>query len=235
MDGEATKMQKRLQVALTALVTALSMGSVACNLSIEQTLALEEGSAMEIEVPAGSGAVGVAALEGATVMVIDIGIGLLDILFGSIEGDVTVAEMLFASNGFVLLGIPTEELCVVPDPVDPGGGSFAADIFGGSATFDVSMNTRALIGNPVLAGAIPDGFAFPFNLQSTLPLSLADMIGMLTGAGGLSVSQELDETFDVTALGITLPIHIGGQLSLASTDVFPTSPLLDRCLVIVAP
>ncbi|MDH4015830.1 MAG: hypothetical protein OEV20_00670 [Actinomycetota bacterium] len=222
-------------MALTALVTVMSMGSVACNLEIDQTLGLDEGSAMEVEVPAGSGSVGVATVEGGTIMNIDIAIGLFDILFGSIEGDVSVGELLFASSGFNLLGIDTEELCVIPDPVDPGGGTFAADIYGGSATFDVAINTRALVGSPILGAAIPDGFAFPFALQSTMPLSLGDMIGMLTGSGGLSVSQSLDETFDVTVGAITLPIHLGGTLNLSSVDAFPTSPLMDACLAIVAP
>lgn len=228
-------MQRRLRLLLTALVVAVATGSFGCNLSIDQTLALEEGSALEIEVPAGSGTVAVASLEGGTVFNIDIAIGFFDILFGNIDGDVSVGEILFASNGFNLLGIDTQELCVVPDPADPGGGSFAADIFGGSATFDVSINTRGLVGNPALAAAIPDGFAFPFNLQSTVPLTLADMIGLLTGGGGLSVSQELDETFDAQVGPITVPLHIGGELALGSADAFPTSPLLDACLAIIAP
>lgn len=228
-------MQKQMKVVLTALVAAMSMGSVACNMQIDQTLALEPGSAMEIEIPAGSGSVGVAALEGATIMNIDIGIGFFDILFGSIEGDVSVDEILFASDGFLLFGTPTDELCVVPDPADPGGGTFDADIFGGTATFDVAINTRALIGNPILAAAIPGGFAFPMALQSTIPLSLGDMIGMLTGGGqGLSVSQNLDETFDVSIGAATLPIHIGGALTLSSVDAFPTGPLLDSCLALIA-
>lgn len=228
-------MQKRLQVILTAMVMGLSMGSVACNLSIDQTLAMDEGSALELEIPAGSGSVSVAALEGATVMTIDLEIGFFDILFGSFEGDVGVGELLFASSGFSIIGIPTGTMCVIPDAADPGGGSFAANIWAKTATFDVGINTRALVSNPILAAAIPDGFAFPFNLQSTLPLSLADMIGLLTGAGGLSVSQPLDATFDVSVGTITLPVHVGGELSLSSTDVFPTSPLLDECLALVAP
>ncbi len=228
-------MQTQFRLGLTALVMAVAAGSFGCNLSIDQTLALDEGSAMEIEVPAGSGTVAVAPLEGGTVMNIDIGIGFFDLILGNIDGDVSVGEILFASSGFNLLGLDTEELCVVPDPADPGGGSFAADIWGGSATFDVSINTRGLIGNEALAAAIPDGFAFPFNLQSTVPLSLGDMLGLLTGGGGLSVTQELDETFNAEIGPISLPLHIGGELSLSSVDAFPTSPLLDACLEIVAP
>jgi hypothetical protein len=228
-------MQKNIKVVLTMLAACLSMGSVACSLDIEQTLAIDEGSAFEIEVPAGSGNVSTAALEGAAVMNIDIFISYFDFLFGDYEGDVTVGEILFASDGFTLLGIPTEELCVIPDPVDPGGGTFEANLYKGEATFDVQINTRALVGNPILSGAIPDGFAFPFNLQSTLPLSLTDMLGLLTGAGGLTVSQDIDETLDVTVGLATVPIHLGGTIALASTDAFPTSPLIDTCLALTAP
>ncbi len=228
-------MQRRLRLVLTALVVAIATGSFGCNLTIDQTLALEEGSAMEIEVPAGSGSVGVAGVEGGTVMNIDIGIGLFDILFGSIEGDVSVGEILFASTGFNLLGIDTQELCVIPDPVDAGGGTFEASLYRKTATFDVAINTRALVGNPVLAAAIPDGFAFPFNLQSTMRLTLLDMIGMLTGSSSMTVSQTLDETFDVSVGAVTVPINLGGTLTLSSADAFPTSPLLDTCLALVAP
>lgn len=228
-------MQKQLKVTLTALITAMSMGSVGCNLEMEQMLGVDAGSAMEIEVPAGSGAISIATLEGGTIMNIDISIGFFDILTGSIDGDVSVGELLFASSGMSLLGIDTEELCVIPDPVDPGGGTFAASIFGGTATFDVALNTRAMLGSPILGPVIPDGLAFPFVLQSTVPLSLGDMIGMLTGSGNMTISQDLDETFDVSVLGTTLPVHIGGALTLSSVDAFPTSPLLDTCLGIIAP
>jgi len=227
-------MGKQTRVLLTAAVLCMAMGSVACSLDIESTLALADGSSMEIEVPAGSGNVSIAALEGGTVMNIDVGIGLFDVLFGSFEGDVSVGELLFASDGFSIFGIPTDELCVIPDPSDPGGGTFSANLKKSTATFDVQINTRALVGNPVLAGVIPDGFAFPFDLQSTLPLSLFDMLGLLTGSGSLEVTQELDQDLTVSVLGTTLPIHIGGTIALGSTDAFPTSPLLDSCIAIVS-
>lgn len=227
-------MGKQNRVLLSVAVLCMAMGSVACSLDIESTLALADGSSMEVEVPAGSGNASSAALEGGTVMNIEIGIGLLDVLFGSFDGDVSVGELLFASDGFTILGIPTDELCVIPDPSDPGGGTFTANIKKSQATFDVQINTRALVGNPLLAGAIPDGFAFPFDLESTLPLSLFDMLGLLTGSGSLEVSQELDENLTVTVGPTSLPIHIGGTLTLGSTDAFPTSPLLDSCIAIVS-
>jgi len=227
-------MGKQTRVLLSVAVLCMAMGSVACSLDIESTLALADGSSMEVEVPSGSGNVSTAALEGGTVMNIAVGIHLSDLLRGTVDGDVSVGELLFASDGFTILGIPTDELCVIPDPSDPGGGTFSANLKKSKATFDVQINTRALVGNPLLAGVIPDGFAFPFDLQSTVPLSLFDMLGLLTGKGSLEVSQDLDEELTVSVGPATLPIHIGGTLTLASTDAFPTSPLLDSCIAIVS-
>ncbi len=228
-------MQKQLKLALTSLVALATMGSVGCSLEIEQTLAVDEGSALEVEAPAGSGNVGVASLEGGTVMAIDMFISYFDILFGDFEGDVSVVEILFASDGFSLLGIPTEELCVIPDPAGAGGGTFEANLFKKEATFDVAINTRAIVGSPIIGGLIPDGFAFPFNLQSTVPLSLTDMLGLLTGSGGLSVSQSFSETVDVDLGGASLPVGFSGTIALSSADAFPTSPLIDTCLELTAP
>ena len=161
-------------------------------------------------------------------MNIDITIGLLDILFGQIDGDVTIGDLLFAAEPFVLLGLPSEEICIVKD--GPGSGTFEADLFAETATFDVTMNTIALIGNPVIAGFLPGGgFPFPFDLQSTVPMTLADMLGLATGGGDLSVTQDVDLDI-LVPIGTGLPGHVSGQLTLSGTDAFPTSPLLDACI-----
>jgi hypothetical protein len=228
-------MKTQVKLLMTAAVTVLAMHSVACSLQIESTLALEDGSAMELEIPSGSPNVVSVPIEGGTVMGIDVGIGLLDLLFGSIEGDVSVVELLFASTGFSILGVDTQELCVIPDPVDAGGGTFTADLFHSTASFDVTINTRGVVGNPVLAAAFPDGFPFPFALQSEVPMTLGEMLGLLTGSGSLSIEQELDDELLLMVGALEIPIHLGGTLTLASADAFPTSALLDTCLDIVSP
>ena len=223
-------------ILLVVTMAAFAVGSIGCSITTESILAMEEGSNLTIEItpfPAQ-----VLPLEGGTVMVIDVSIGLLDLLFGKIGGDVEIGELLFTTPPFAFLGIPTlntEELCVVPVPGDPGGGTFESNLFASTATFDVALNTIALIGNPALAATLPGGgLEFPFALQSTIPLSLGDALGLLTGSGDLSVSQTVDETIQVEiSLGgppTVLDANVTGELNLSGVDAFPTSPLLDDCI-----
>jgi hypothetical protein len=236
-------MQRSKRFMVLALA-AVAFHSTACSLTIEQILAMQEGSTFELSVldlPAT-----VLPVEGGTVMNIDIFISIFDLILGDFEGDITTGDLLFTAPPFNFLGIPafnTGEICVVLDEVDPGGGTFEANLYSGSATFDVQLNTVILIGNPVLAALLPGGgFAFPFDLQSTVPLSLGDMLGLLTGSGDLQISQTLDQStdFELDPDGpggnppTVLPAHIGGTLTLASADAFPTSPLLEDCIEFLA-
>ena len=220
-------MRKRL--VLTLAVSALALNAVACHLQIEQLLAVQDGSQMEIGILSLPPAI--QPLEGGSVMNIDIRIGLLDLLLGSIDGDIEVGELLIAAPGFNFLGNPalnTGAICVVPVETDPGGGTFEANLHAHTATFDVAINTIALLGNPVLAATLPGGgFAFPFALQSEIPFGLAEMLGLLTGSGDIEITQPIDQDLSLVVLGSTITGHVGGEITLASADAFPTSPLLD--------
>ena len=75
---------------------------------------------------------------------------------GHVGGDVSIGDLLFATPPFAFLGIPTlftEEVCVVTEDGNPGGGTFNAHSYGKTATFDVDINTIALLGNEALAAA----------------------------------------------------------------------------------
>lgn len=227
---------RKTKLTMTLAVAALAANSVACSLQLEQILEVQEGSTLEIgvaDLPPE-----VLEIEGGTVMGIDVTIGFFDLLFGSIEGDVEVPELLIAAPGFPFLGIPafnTGTICVVPQA--PGAGTFEADLHADTAAFDVTVDTIALLGNPTLANALPDGgFPFPFQLQSEVPFGLAEMLGLLTGSADLEVTQEIDLPFEVeVSLPPILPPTliqgtVGGEITLASTDAFPTSVLLDECI-----
>jgi hypothetical protein len=230
-------MRTSKQLTMTLAVAALAMNAVACHLQLEQILEAQPGSQFEISIltlPPD-----IQTIEGGTVMNIDISIGLFDLLFGSFEGDISVGELLLASPGFNFFGIPalnTGVICVVPDEVDPGGGTFEANIWANTATFDVDLNALALLGNPAVAALLQGGgFATSFALTSTVPFSLGDMLGMLTGSGDLEITQELDQDFEITVQippnpPTNIAGHIGGQIALASTDAFPSSPLLQACI-----
>lgn len=226
----------RNKLKMTLVLGFVAFYSVACSLQVEQILAVQDGSELTIgilDLPPD-----VLALEGGTVMSIDVSIGFFDLILGNVDGDVTVDELLIAAPPFNVLGIPalnTEEVCVVPQDGGAAGGTFEANIWGGTATFDVAIDTIALIGNPILAALLPGGgFAFPFDLESSVPFGLAEALGLLTGAGGFAVSQpvDMDIQIDIDGPGPqpALPAHIGGQIDLASVDAFPTSPLLDDCI-----
>lgn len=228
----------RMKKLMMTLAVALFAGNtVACSLQFTTLLGVQDGSELTIQVlslPAD-----VLPLEGGTSFDIDISISLLDLLFGrGINGDITIAELLIASPPFDLLGvINTGVLCVVPDDLDPGGGTFNADLGTSMATFDVALNTTALVGNPVLAATLPGGgFPFPFQLTSMVPFGLAEILGLLFGAGGdLEVSQSINESLVVDIGGNMIPLTIGGQIDLASEDAFPSSPLLDDCIALIGP
>ena len=222
---------------MTLAVALFAGNTVACSLQFTTLLGVQDGSELSVQVL--SLPPDVLPLEGGTSFDIDISISLLDLLFGNgINGDITVGELLIASPAFDLLGvINTGVICVVPDEVDPGGGTFNADLGAGTATFDVALNTIGLVGNPVLAATLPGGgFPFPFELTSMVPFGLTEILGLLFGVGAdLEVSQPINESLVVDIGGNMIPLTIGGQINLASEDAFPSSPLLDECIALIGP
>jgi len=229
--------QRRNRWMMTIAVAVVAAQSMACSLSFESILEMQDGSVMELTVlnlPPNN-----LPLEGGTVMDIDITLSLLELLLGgTISGDVSIGDLLFAAPPFNFLGIPalnTGNICVIKDETVPGGGTFVSNLGDETATFDVVLATVALIGNPVLAATIPGGgFQFPFNLSSTVPLTLGDMLGLLGGSGSIEITQALDETLDIMVdLGggpIPISAHIGGQVVIASTDAFPSTTLVEECI-----
>jgi hypothetical protein len=233
------------KLAMTLVLTACTSTSLACSLQVQSLLGVQPGSEMSIQVfdleP------DVVPVEGGAAMLIDIDISFFDILFGSFEGDISVGEVLIATPGVDFLGFPdfnTGTLCVVPDPDGPGGGTFEASLFHRTATFDVAVNTVAMITNPVVLSLIVGGnFDIPFSFQSSIPFGLIDMLGILGGGGPeLEVSQPIDQVLafavDIDGPGGNNPFfvvaNVGGELTLATVDAFPSSPLLDDCIEALA-
>jgi hypothetical protein len=149
--------------------------------------------------------------------------------------------VLIAAPGLNFLGIlPTGIICVAPEAGNPGGGTFEANIFLRRATFDVALNTEANFGNPVIAGILGGALPFPFELVSTIPFKLSDMLGLLTGSTNLTITQPISQPIDLVTSGgppfggIPVLGSITGSISLSSADAFPTSPLLDDCIEFLA-
>ena len=213
---------------MTLAVSALAMNGVACHLQVEQILGVQPDSNLAIDVSAPFDLPPVSqTLEGGTVMNIDIRISAFDLLLGDFEGDITVGELLIAAPGVNIL-VPTGRICIIPDEANPGGGTFEANLFLRRATFDVAVNTNAVFQNTILGS-----FPFPFALESSVPFRLSDALGLLTGSSSLAITQPIDQPLDFDVLGIPISGQVTGEITLASADAFPTSPLLDECIAII--
>ena len=233
---------RRLLPALAMLVAAASIG---CNVSIDQTFAMEPGSGADLALvdhtPDGQEVVlpqGRLQFEGGAVMRIHISTDLLDYLDGTVDGDVEVLDLLFGVPGFNFLFANTGLVCVTLDD-PPGGGTFEYDVLAQEATFDVLVNTKALVTSPAFANLIRGGaFAFPFDLESTIPLTLVDAVGLLSGTGSLTVTQQLNEDYSVFLVNvkndpsqdIEMTVRVTGEVTLQSTDAFPATPRVLACV-----
>lgn len=228
------------KLVLTAVLACVAMGSVACSLQIDQIFAMQEGSGVDVFLPDGNVDLfqGRLAFEGGTVMRIHISTTLFDYLDGTVDGDVEILDLLFGVPGFRFVIFSTGLICVALDD-PPGGGSFTYDVLAEEATFDMIVNTKAVVTNLILARLLRDGaFKFPFHLQSTIPLPLVDALGMFTGTGSLEVTQALDDYYeariaivkDDPSRDLVYTIHVKGEVTLATTDTFPVTPNVLACI-----
>lgn len=227
------------KLVLTALLAGIGLGSVACSLSIDQTFEMQPGSGVDVYQVGRFGEAFVDRLvfDGGAVMRIDVSTTLLDYLDGTVDGDVQIVDLLFAVPDFKFIIFFTGLICVVPDD-PPGGGTFQYDVAAQQAHFDVVANAKALITN-FLANMIRGGaFRMPFALQSTMPLTLVDALGLFTGTGSLQVTQPIDEYYNIPLVNIPddpsqdyiYPIHVKGEVTLKSTDTFPATPNVLACV-----
>jgi hypothetical protein len=224
-------------------VLLLSVGSVGCSLSVDQILEMQDGSGVDLAIVSADGTTelpqGRLEFEGGTAMRIDVSTSLLDYLDGTMDGDVEVLDLLFAVPGFQFLIVNTGLVCVVLDEAADNGGTFQYDLANQAATFDVFIGTRAIPVQGLFGSLIRNGaFEFPFDLQSTIPLTLVDALGLFTGTGSLEVTQDLDAFYTVPLINVKndpsqdnpLPVHVTGTVTLQSVDTFPFTPLMSDCL-----
>jgi hypothetical protein len=221
----------------TVLVGLLAFGTVGCSLDIQKTFAMKDGgNVLDVAISCADKTcdvpIGQMSLEGAAVMNIAVSTTLLDYLDGTVDGDIEVVDVLFAVPGILFFGLVDSGLiCVVPE-VPAGGGTFTYDTLGQKAVFDAAIHTKALLTNPAFANIIKGGaLAFPFQLHSTVPLSLVDALGLFTGASAVEVTQPIDEYYTVTYnTGGSFFIHATGAVTLQTTDTFPATPNVVQCL-----
>jgi hypothetical protein len=233
-----TKLSKSLKVFV---VVAFAASSIACgDIQMPQTLALvgdENVINMAINPDSPDPIAFAMGLEGGVDTTITISLSLADLIFQhGLNGVITVDYLLFGATPFAIFGIPTDEVCIVRDDMDPGGGSVFINIFQGLMSFDALFNTRVKLGNPTLANAIPDGFPFPMAVSDVSELSIADMLGMIFGNadGGMAISQTISDQFEAEILpGVVVPIGVEASLTLGTVNEFPSGQLIDDCLAIL--
>jgi hypothetical protein len=236
--------QKALQLFVVAMFAATSM---ACGqIEIPMTLALlgEDNSIEMTLLPDTPQATTFDIdLEGGVETRMVVELSLTDLIFKhGIFSQIVIDDLLFAGTPFTILGIPTEEVCVVVDENAAGGGGVAfIDIFNSLVSFDMQLATAVLIGNDFLGGAIPDGFPFAIDVQSTAELTILDMLGLIFGSadGGLQITQTIEDTIiaDIDLGGpapLQLPIQINASLTLGTANEFPTGTLLNDCYAFLA-
>lgn len=224
------------QAIQIAALTVLTAGSLACgDITLPQTLALTgDENSIALSIPAGVPEPNaVIDLEGGVATTINLSIDLFDLLFQkSIFGVVTVDDLLFAGNGFVILGTSTGDICVALDESAPGGGTAVVDLKESEIAFNIDLATSILVTNPALAAVLPGGFPFVIGVESSQELNLADLLGLALGNSdsGLEVTQSFSEVFEVEVIpGVPLAIGAEGSFTLATANEFPTSDRLVFC------
>jgi hypothetical protein len=236
--------------ALKLLVLlGFTVGAIGCGaIQVPVIFALEEGSAITIAVPGlGPGGselvLGTTYLEGGieTTVAVDIDPPSLFRDRLPVSGVMEISDLLFGGSEFDILGNPTGTICTVPNPNGALSGDALLDIFDDQGKrlrdvhidIDMVLDTAIKITDPVLGGAIPDGFPFTISVSDAADLAVPEVIAVVNGNadGVLSITQPHDETFVTEVLpGLFLPLHITGELILTTANAFPTGLLIDECI-----
>ena len=229
---------RHIRLLLSSALVLFAFGSVGCSLAIEKTFAMQPGSGFDmffvtydeppLEYPNGR-----LTLDGGTVMTIDVSVDLLDYLDGTMDGDVTVGDLLFTATGLSFFGFQLGPLCIALS--GPSGGSFEYAVLEQTAAFDVMVDTSAImLDKTYMAFVGTDTFAFPFHMQAEMPLGLADALGLFAGTSEMTVTQNIDELMIFGTGPQPFKVHIMGTVNLITQDAFPTNALIEQCLAEVS-
>jgi hypothetical protein len=142
----------------------------------------------------------------------------------------TIDRVRIAGSPIDLFGLNTGTICVYDDPENPGGGIAYLRPLHQEADFDLNFRTLISVTDPFLGGLLPGALPFDAMVSTTVPVALTDLLGLLFGSstGGIEISQQLTSTLpeDLAVLGGSI---VTADLTLATVDEQPTSPLLDEC------
>lgn len=215
---------------LIALFAATSVGCGKIELPV--TFSLVGDNSISLEIPAfppPDNVFGSSLVGGADATVV-IDLNPFELLSPrGIVAVILVDRVSMAAEPIDILGLDTGIVCVSDDLANPGGGFAFLRPLSGQADFTLTLNTLISPTAPLLLSLFPDPLPFQAAIDQTIPITLADLFGLLAGGGsGLELSQQLQATLppDIPILGGSI---ITADVTLATTDTFPVSPLLDSC------
>jgi len=220
-----------------SVLAALVMGLTACG-DISRPLILglqadEDGipSHIDFYIPATNPEAVRVELEGGLVATMTVEISLLDLLSErEIVTLIQVDGLLLAGTPFAILGLSTEEVCVLPERASPGSGLALIDLAEGRMDFNMLLDARVEWASPLLRSTLPEGIPLSISLEERFPITPTEMLRLLAGdGGGLSISKALADTLPVVVGDLTVPIGVEGRMTLAPVESFPEGALLEAC------
>lgn len=235
--------QRIRQATIGLLLSVFVLPSLACGtIELPIDLALEQPSEIVIDVSAlfeppfdllGT------SLVGGVETTITAHLGLLDFiaitLGQALPADIAVDDIRIAGTPLLIGGVlSTGTLCVAPDPLIESGGTAMLNILLGAAEFDLTLASLIYITDPFIGPLVGGAFPFAADINAITPLSIGDLLALATGTGGgLVLTQEINTVLppDTPIIGAA---GVSATLSLGTTDVFPSDPLLDECDVFLA-
>jgi hypothetical protein len=150
---------------------------------------------------------------------------------------IALDRVLIAGTDIDILGLHTGTLCIYDDVENPGGGIAYLRPLRQEADFNLTFNTLISVTDPFILSLFPDPLPFTAEISTTVPVTLAQLLGLLAGGGsgdgGLELSQELEAVLpeDIAILGGGV---ITADLTLATVEEFPSDPLIDDCEAFLA-
>ncbi len=215
---------------LLALATATSFG---CGpLELPLTLALVGDNSITLAVPAFPPPDNVfgSTLVGGVDATAIVRFKLRDLLSPrGVAVAIVVDRVRLAAEPIDLLGLDTGVVCVFDDGVDAGGGFLFFRPLRKQADVTLTLDTRIAPTAPLLQAIFPDPLPFEAAIDQTIRITLSEVLGLLAGGGaGFELSQRIRATLppEIPILGGSI---VTADVTFASADAIPSSPLLDHC------
>jgi len=220
---------------LVPLLLASSLTMACGDIELPLNLEVSEDSVIELNFPSFPPPNDVAqtTLVGGVETTVAVDISLLDLILNKgFLATIVVDDVDIAGESIVIGNIlPTGTICVSDRPSNPGGGMALLQPIQERAQVALDLFTDIRPTDPGIVQLL-GGEPFPFDvsIEKEIPLSFADLIGLLGGGGGGAFT--LSETLSTT-LPPDVPI-VGGapvvaDVTLSSVDEIADDPLLLDC------